>query len=355
MQETDADFQEGVMKNVRIKGNGPDAKLVLEAQNSSDSPQVTGGMFKIQDEEFAEGGFGIKARGGPEFSHNGGVRTLTKKIDPVKPSKISFYIKTTDDLKEMRTSFNGVGGADGIALTTKIKEDLYTSSGTLKADDGQRGVSLTDTGYGRWAKVTIEDIDFVNNTYDISVEFEFDSVYKQNVSFCEDVDKIASVSFTVGPNLIGYWDSILIDGEPLFEMDTPKNLASDTISDSTISGTFVSAALDTQETLGEKEVDYQNLSWDGKNEEKIKFQLAHSEDGNNWSDFVGPDGTSSSFYEEPGVIRGHDNYRFLKFKAYLRSDSPSSQTSPELENVTITFRAYSSGSQQEYVSYRIEA
>lgn len=69
----------------------------------------------------------------------------------------------------------------------------------------------------------------------------------------------------------------------------------------------------------------------------LKFQIATNIDNSTWN-FVGPDGTSTTYYVTNGAViwSGHDGGRYIKYKAYLQTTS-SNQT-PELKEVRITYR-----------------
>jgi len=55
----------------------------------------------------------------------------------------------------------------------------------------------------------------------------------------------------------------------------------------------------------------------------VKFQLAFSDNGTSWSDYCGPDGTSTTFYDYNGqaiaLPGGYTGY-YYKWKAILYSD-----------------------------------
>ncbi len=61
----------------------------------------------------------------------------------------------------------------------------------------------------------------------------------------------------------------------------------------------------------------------------VKFQLAFSDDGSIWSDFVGPDGTNATFYDSIGqkitLPVGYIGY-YYKWKAILESDGRDTST-----------------------------
>jgi hypothetical protein len=85
--------------------------------------------------------------------------------------------------------------------------------------------------------------------------------------------------------------------------------------------------------------DFGTISWDGDTPDStvIKFQIATNNDNSTWN-FVGPDGSSATYYETSGtnIWSGNDYNRYIKYKAYL--STPVYYLTPELEEVRITFR-----------------
>ena len=65
-----------------------------------------------------------------------------------------------------------------------------------------------------------------------------------------------------------------------------------------------------------------------------KFQVASNDDDSTWN-FVGPDGTTSTYYEDSGqsLWAGHGNDSYVKYRAYL-SDNDGNDT-PVIEDVSI--------------------
>ena len=85
--------------------------------------------------------------------------------------------------------------------------------------------------------------------------------------------------------------------------------------------------------------DFATISWNATllNKTSVKFQIASSIDGINWTEFVGPDGSNLSYYISSGeeIWNGHDGARYIKYIAYLETSQPS--TTPVLHDVTISY------------------
>jgi len=99
--------------------------------------------------------------------------------------------------------------------------------------------------------------------------------------------------------------------------------------------------------------DFVSIDWspqDNPEDTLLKFQLATNETLNASStwDFVGPDGTSSSYYENSGnsINNVHNGDRYLKYRAYL--ESSDSSLTPILSDLTISYQSNCFPSGQVY-------
>jgi hypothetical protein len=101
-------------------------------------------------------------------------------------------------------------------------------------------------------------------------------------------------------------------------------------------GEYISPALD-----GEKEIAtiWQSIGWnliDRPEGTQLKFQVATNDDGNTW-DFVGPDGTSNSFYTNPlsqDILKDHKG-RYLRYKGIFTAEERS--LTPLLKKITVHY------------------
>lgn len=84
---------------------------------------------------------------------------------------------------------------------------------------------------------------------------------------------------------------------------------------------------------------YYNISWNATlpNGTTIKFQIASSPDNITWTEFLGPDGNNSTYYNISGtsIWIGHDGNRYIKYKAYF--ETTDSSKTPILHDVTIVY------------------
>lgn len=100
-------------------------------------------------------------------------------------------------------------------------------------------------------------------------------------------------------------------------------------------GQLISSTFD----MGEDGI-IRSFSWDPlvqvTGEDSLRFQLASNNDNNTW-DFVGPDGTSATYYTATNrtVHAGHEGDRYLRYKAYL--STVDTGNTPILANTFLAF------------------
>jgi hypothetical protein len=101
------------------------------------------------------------------------------------------------------------------------------------------------------------------------------------------------------------------------------------------SGTLTSSSFDT----GTASSSYTTLFWNPTSQNastSVEFQVATNNDDLTWN-FVGPDGTASTYYTTPGttINAAQSNNRYLRYQMYLTTTSTS--TTPVVSNVTINY------------------
>lgn len=93
------------------------------------------------------------------------------------------------------------------------------------------------------------------------------------------------------------------------------------------SGWLISSTFD----AGNASTTYRQIFWDPQAQptesgtSSVRFQIATNNDNTTWN-FVGPDGTASTFYDEtsPTINAVHTNQRYLRYKTYLQTANASS-------------------------------
>jgi hypothetical protein len=105
------------------------------------------------------------------------------------------------------------------------------------------------------------------------------------------------------------------------------------------SGSFISIPFNCNESLH-----WQTISWNATKPAgtDIKFQLRSSNTNSNLNQkqFIGPEGTASSFYSiSPGIIwSGHGNDSWIQYKAYLSTSNI--EDTPIIINISISYNIY---------------
>ncbi len=102
-----------------------------------------------------------------------------------------------------------------------------------------------------------------------------------------------------------------------------------------LSGTLTSSTFDT----GTASSTYSTISWQPTSQDpatSIKFQIATNNDNLTWN-FVGPDGTSATYYTVSGTMINsvNNNSRYVRYKAFLNTTDTSK--TPVLTSVSINY------------------
>lgn len=107
------------------------------------------------------------------------------------------------------------------------------------------------------------------------------------------------------------------------------------ISNGATAGTLTSSTFDT----GSETTAYTTLTWQPSSQDpatEVKFQIATNNDKSTW-DFIGPDGTSASYYTTPNttISASNNTKRYIRYKAYL--STTTSAKNPTLTSVGINY------------------
>ncbi|MDE2030774.1 MAG: prepilin-type N-terminal cleavage/methylation domain-containing protein [Patescibacteria group bacterium] len=103
----------------------------------------------------------------------------------------------------------------------------------------------------------------------------------------------------------------------------------------TNSGWLISSTFDT----GSDTTSYTTLGWQPTSQDpstSVKFQIATNNDNTTWN-FVGPDGTSNTYYTTPDttISTTNNNNRYIRYKAYLSTNDPTKN--PTITSVGINY------------------
>ena len=104
-----------------------------------------------------------------------------------------------------------------------------------------------------------------------------------------------------------------------------------------LAGNFVSSTKDSNPPPGESPT-WTTLSWTDSTPANttVSFQVAASNTVNGPFNFVGPDGTASTFFTSSGAsLSQFDGNRYLQYKAYLTTTDPT--MTPTLNDVTVCY------------------
>ncbi len=108
------------------------------------------------------------------------------------------------------------------------------------------------------------------------------------------------------------------------------------LTDGALSGVYESPSFDT----GDFGAIFSVFSWNASvpSGSDLKFQIASNRDNQTWN-FVGPDGTSGSYYAASGtaVYAGHNGDRYIRYRAFFDRPVLALEASPILNDVTISY------------------
>ncbi|OGN01034.1 MAG: hypothetical protein A3B91_02890 [Candidatus Yanofskybacteria bacterium RIFCSPHIGHO2_02_FULL_41_29] len=111
---------------------------------------------------------------------------------------------------------------------------------------------------------------------------------------------------------------------------------------------LVSKTLD----FGTSDVDFYNLIFNPTSQPaqtSLKIQIATNNDNSTWN-FVGPDGTSNTYYTINGIqiYQGHNDKRYLRYKIVLRTDDEN--VTPSFQDLALDFNSSCVPEGQSYFS-----
>lgn len=66
----------------------------------------------------------------------------------------------------------------------------------------------------------------------------------------------------------------------------------------------------------------------------VQFQFAANSDNSTWN-FIGPDGTSNTFYSQSSTLSGFDGNRYFRYKTFLSTNDENS--TPQLDDITFSY------------------
>ncbi|MFI5271317.1 MAG: hypothetical protein ACHQT9_04730, partial [Candidatus Saccharimonadales bacterium] len=96
-------------------------------------------------------------------------------------------------------------------------------------------------------------------------------------------------------------------------------------------GTVTSESFNAGTNVGFNHLDFNTSLPSGTN---VQLQIATNNDNSSWN-YVGPDGTSSTFYTSPGAIpHSAISGRYFRYQATL---STSNSSVPSLNDVTVSY------------------
>ena len=162
---------------------------------------------------------------------------------------------------------------------------------------------------------------------------------KKDITISPHVRDLHSMSTIFGRKELLLFGGYNSDGS---DWPTPSNQTNDTwiyYPNYYVNGTLTSQIFDAG-----TEFSFKTLTWDAEvpADTSISFQLRSSKSISDvdQKDFLGPDGTSATYYTNPGstIWQGHSGDQYIQYKAYLNTLDLT--TTPVLKNVTISYNYF---------------
>ena len=265
------------------------------------------------------------------WTYDAGANKWTQKSPSSKPSAREYHAMAYDSANGVTVLFGGTdsGGYDDETWTYNVAADSWTqkspSSKPSVRDDHAMAYDSTSNkvvlfgGYG--SSPTYKDDTWVYdtdaNTWSRKSPSSNPSArYRYTIAYDSDRGEIILFGGNTGSYQLDSYHYRLTDYET--------------------AGTYISQVYGAH---ADRAVKWGKIQWNAELPagSDVEFQVAVSNDGTSWS-YVGPDGTSSSFYNDVtgGELYTSSTGDWVRYKAYLRS--ASSGDTPEIHDVTITWR-----------------
>lgn len=279
---------------------------------------------------------------------------------PIDEVRVSNLVRPTDWIK---FEYHNIAdsGNDLTLASQETKINTYTittssgangtitPSGSVLVNSGENQAFIITPSFGyHIASITVD-----GNSEDTTSPYTFNNVTgNHTISATFDPTIISGGYVTTGYTSGSVWNqqnwaggsgqSNFVDSTEYYQDDggisnnnVPSGLRLAGIGNSYVSsGSLTSSSFDT----GTDSTSYTTLTWQPTSQNpatSIKFQLAANNDNLTWN-YLGPDGTSGTYYTVPGTtINDLNNNRYIRYKVFI-STTDSSQT-PVLTSVNINY------------------
>ncbi len=233
---------------------------------------------------------------------------------------------------------------DADSYTLKVIDTLYNLSGSipstafsLNAGSAQNLKLIVEPKNPSALLVTVKDMASGLALSGVDVEIKkglYDNTLTTGRGFLRQTDWSGGAGQSAFTDPTKFFDS---DGNIEISDPTGEIKLRKIITDYAASGVLTSSTFDTGSASN-----FYQLLWDPADEpiqagpDNVRFQIATNNDNATWN-FLGPDGTSSSFYTltKKDINPIHNNDRYFRYKVFLQTQDIS--FTPNLSDISFTF------------------
>ena len=327
--------------------NGTSPKIFIDGLENSQTAITRGTVDSITTTEITK--IGLDTTGDRHYFKG-----------PIDEMRVSNLVRSADWIKFEYHNISDSGNNLAFASQeTKINTYTITAAAGAGGAVTPSGATLVNSGASQTFIITPNF-----GYYILGIAVDGNAVGAANTYVFSNVTANHTISATFSPIIISggyittgftsgsiwsqqYWtggsgQSDFVDSTKYFEDDgnvssggTPSGLRLASIGNSYVSyGSLTSSTFDTGTDL----TSYTTLTWQPTSQDpatSVKFQIAVNNDNLTWN-YLGPDGTSNTYYMVPGTtINNLNNKRYVRYKVFL-STTDTSKT-PVLTSVNINY------------------
>ncbi len=305
--------------------------LHVTVKDASDGTTVTGATVRLQKSGFDESKItGVGYFTQSDWSGGGGQAILTDATKYFSDDGNVDGAATAGEIR-LRNSISQPTSSEDFSSQTSKDQAATTAdwnTGSSQLQLRQDGSQYESNGVGQSlklnaadGKITAATLTAVDNPNGQTIAYELSADGGQNF---EPVVPGTEHTFASTGSDLRFRVTLATDDELVTpSVDGLSIVAS--ITAFAANGELTSSTFDTNAAT----IDFRSLAWDTSNQppsvgpDSVRFQVAANDDNSSWN-FVGPDGTTSTYFTESGtdIPAALDGQRYIRYRLYLRTADP---------------------------------